>query len=262
MLAKELGIGTVLYNDIYDVSCRDAKAIGEAIGCAADHYIEGDIDEVVGYVRRHSIACDAVGSYDVIEHVYDTEGFLKKLSLLSARPLAIVMASSVNSLNPRRARHFSKKQVDVEYHDRHPEPGHKERDSLRAYIDIRKEIIRSHAAGLKAAEVDALARATRGMIEADIKSAVEDYLKTKKISARPAHPTNTCDPYTGNWADRLMDPYRIAGILSEEGFRAEVLKGYYFDSSLLRKAANAAIFLLGKHGIRLAPFFAVHAVRQ
>jgi len=40
LLAKQLGIGTVIYNDIYDVSCRDAQGIAESAGCRADHYIE------------------------------------------------------------------------------------------------------------------------------------------------------------------------------------------------------------------------------
>jgi len=31
LLAKELGIGTVIYNDIYDVSCHDFKVISEAV---------------------------------------------------------------------------------------------------------------------------------------------------------------------------------------------------------------------------------------
>ena len=32
LLAKEIGIDTVIYNDIYDVSCRDAHQIAESVG--------------------------------------------------------------------------------------------------------------------------------------------------------------------------------------------------------------------------------------
>ena len=40
MLAKELGVGVVVYNDIYDVSCHDAEIVARALGCRADWYAE------------------------------------------------------------------------------------------------------------------------------------------------------------------------------------------------------------------------------
>ena len=46
LLAKELGVGTVIYNDIYDVCCRDAKIIAESIGNKADYYVQGDIKDL------------------------------------------------------------------------------------------------------------------------------------------------------------------------------------------------------------------------
>lgn len=44
LLAKECNIGTVIYNDIYHISARDAESIGKSIGNQADYYIPGDID--------------------------------------------------------------------------------------------------------------------------------------------------------------------------------------------------------------------------
>jgi hypothetical protein len=67
LLAKESGLGTVIYNDIYDVSCRDAKRIAGAIGDEADHYVHGDIDDVLDFLTANNINCDAVASVDVIE---------------------------------------------------------------------------------------------------------------------------------------------------------------------------------------------------
>lgn len=54
LLAKELKIGTVIYNDIYDVSCNDAKIIGQAIGNESDYYLQGDIDDVIKFLRKHN----------------------------------------------------------------------------------------------------------------------------------------------------------------------------------------------------------------
>lgn len=38
LLAKKLGVGTVIYNDIYNVSCRDAQVIAKAVEAEADYY--------------------------------------------------------------------------------------------------------------------------------------------------------------------------------------------------------------------------------
>ena len=50
LLAKSLGIGTVIYNDIYDVSCRDAQSIANAIEVNIDSYVCGDIDDLIDQI--------------------------------------------------------------------------------------------------------------------------------------------------------------------------------------------------------------------
>lgn len=169
--AKEFNIGTVIYNDIYDISCKDAKVIGESIGNQADYYVCGDVDDIIRFLRTNSISCNAIASYDVIEQIYDIEDFLKKLRFLSDGSLSVVMSSGANIFNPRIRKSIMKKQVEVEYKDREKEGGHKERDCLRAYFKVRKEIILKCCPELTQKGVEQLAKATRGMMESDIKKA-------------------------------------------------------------------------------------------
>ena len=263
LLAKELNIGIVIYNDIYDVSCADARVIGEGLGNQADYYVHGDIDDVIRFSKNNSIFCNAIASYDVIEHIYDIEGFLSKLHLLSDGPLTVVMSSGANNSNPLTRKHLMKKQLEVEYEDRGKKCGHKERDSLRAYLKIREEIIQKYAGKLKENEVKQLARATRGMIEFDIKRCVDTYQKTRQWPKEPSHSTNTCDPYTGNWMEHLMDPYHLKDILSKEGFEVEILSGYYGHSKSMGKRVlgnllNMAIYFLGRQRLLIAPFFTLY----
>jgi len=56
LLASELGIGTVVYNDIYDVSCHDAQVIGEAVGNKASYYVHGDIDELLTFLAASRVS--------------------------------------------------------------------------------------------------------------------------------------------------------------------------------------------------------------
>jgi 2-polyprenyl-3-methyl-5-hydroxy-6-metoxy-1,4-benzoquinol methylase len=267
LLAKELGIETVIYNDIYDVSCKDAKIIGKHIGNAADFYIQGEIEELIDFVKKRKINCNAIASYDVIEHIYDIEDFFRKIPLLSNEELTIVMASGANIFNPRRRKLIIKQQREAEYFDRQEKWGHKERDCLKSYLEVRKEIISDYIRDankkLSEKEIDKLAKKTRGKKTEDILECVEDYFKNGTYPPEPKHPTNTCDPYTGNRTEDLFNPYILKKILDNRGFKARIFSGYYgyYKNPIKQLAANSLnriIGLLRTQGIRLAPFYIVY----
>jgi 2-polyprenyl-3-methyl-5-hydroxy-6-metoxy-1,4-benzoquinol methylase len=267
LLAKELNLGTVIYNDIYDVSCKDVKIICDSIGNQIDYYILGDIDDVISFLRKNSISCNAIASNDVIEHIYDIEGFLKKLHVLSDESLNVVMTSGANIFNSMTRKSKMAKHIEIEYKDREKKWGHKERDCLSAYFKVRKEIIRKYNRDLSDKEVVRLAMATRGKVEADIKKSIDDYLELGHFPEELNHPTNTCDPYTGNWAEKLMDPYSLKEILSNAGFNVKVLSGYYGHHKNIIKRflsvfLNLAIYIFKKQGIRIASFFTIYGRRS
>ena len=60
---------------------------------------------------------------------------------------------------------------------------------------------------LPSRDLECLARQTRGLNRTDIERAVQSFLETCRMPM-PRHPTNTCDPYTGNWQEQLIDPVR------------------------------------------------------
>ena len=261
LLARECGIGTVIYNDIYDVSCLDAETLGRAVSNVADGYVCGDLSDLTHHLATQSIACDVMVASDVIEHVHNVDGFLSQLSALSDHPFSIVMSTHANTLNPMLRRVLTRKQREVEYSDREYTRGHKKRDSLQSYLNIRREIIERCSDGmLPCDDVDTLARATRGMIESEIRDAVAQFAVTGELPPTPTHPTNTCDPLTGNWADRLEHPHKLANRFAVAGLKVRVLKGFYGvpNGSLKQhtgRVVDSAIRLLGADGLRLAPFF-------
>jgi 2-polyprenyl-3-methyl-5-hydroxy-6-metoxy-1,4-benzoquinol methylase len=262
LLGRELNLGVVIYNDIYDMSCQDAKTIGQAIGNEADYYVQGDIDDVIGFLKTNSFSVDGIVSWDVIEHVYEPENFLRKVGDLSRGAISVMMGSSANDLNPRIRRRLMSQQVQAEYHDRERKSGHKERDTVKAYLEVRKEIISQHAGELEPQEIDRLARVTRGLMSPYIEQCVDNYLATREIPAEISHPTNTCDPYTGNWYENLLDPYCLKDHLGQEGFETEVLNGYYGDPGRPRDLVlNALIRVAGKQGAKIAPFYALYGRR-
>ena len=270
LLARETGIGIVIYVDIYDVSCHDAREIAQAVGSEADFYVEGDIDDLTTFLASSGLVCDGVVSNDVIEHVYDIRAFLKGIAHLSSGPLSVAMATGANPFNPQIQRMLTETHLKAEHEDRAEVWGHKQRDSLKAYLSIRRDMIASYAkeAGylLQDVEIEYLAKNTRGLIESDIRKVVDEYLETGRLSVTCDHPTNTCDPYTGNWAERLMDPYELTKTLSEEGFQVQVLPGFRgyskrIISTVKTGIINSMIYVLGERGLPIAPFYIIHGRR-
>jgi hypothetical protein len=111
--------------------------------------------------------------------------------------------------------------------------------------------------------VDSLAKATRGLIESEIRECVEKYLKSGDSPVELNHPSNTCDPFTGNWAEHIMDVNHLANILSHGGFEVDVKAGYYpqtskrFSKKFLAHLLNPLISLLKSKGLVLSPFYTI-----
>jgi hypothetical protein len=262
-LAKEIGIDTVIYNDIYDVSCNDVKLLSAAFELALDHIVCGDIDDLISYLHNKSICIDAITSYDVIEHIYDLAYHFKRLPALSKGQFRVVYASGANMKNPWLVYAIMKKQTNAEYRNREKMYGHKERDTLRSYLDVRKEIISTYAKDLSPEQVVQVARATRGLIKPDIERCVDEFRATKSLHHHPNHPTNTCDPYTGNWCEHLMSTQWIKQIMGDAGYSVNILVGHYAVSgSLLKKTIkyilNVAMRLLGRWAMFIAPYYIVY----
>jgi len=266
-LAKALGIGTVIYVDIYDVACKDVTTLSRALRLPLDHVVCGDVDDLISYVRSRSLAVDALASYDVLEHIYDVREFVGRLPLLSAGRLSAVFGSGANIRNPLYVRKVTKKHLDEEYLEREKSFGHYEPDTLQAYSSVRKKIIAGRGPALSAQQVDDLARSTRGLRRGDIEKSVDEYLAKGRISYRPDHPTNTCDPNTGNWAEHLMQTDWIEGVFREAGFSAQTRHGYWGASRgahkvLVKSVLNALLRLLGNEAMCVSPYYVICAERQ
>jgi 2-polyprenyl-3-methyl-5-hydroxy-6-metoxy-1,4-benzoquinol methylase len=266
LLAREAGVANVIYNDIYDVSCVDARTLAVTVGLEADDYVLGDIEDLTSYLRKRSVRCRSIVSSDVIEHVYDVNAFLRAVPAISSGPLRVVFASHANTFNPLLSWMLMRTQRAVERLDRPPAVGQKLRDTTRSYRGVREEMIRQHAPSLTPEAVVHLGGVTRGLMKADIEKAVDRFLETGESPAELVHPTNTCDPYTGNWCEHLMDPNELAKTLSASGIPTQVGVGYWGDYAgrwkrLSLPIVDKAIRMSGTQGRRLAPCYVLYGDR-
>jgi len=117
------------------------------------------------------------------------------------------------------------------------------------------------APDLSLEDIELLVTRTRGMRQDDIARTVSEFKDSGDVPNMPAHPTNTCDPYTGNWAEHLMDPFSLRSILRSEGFAVQVLPGYRDPcqrpkwKAVMKSLTNMAISALGEHGLFISPYY-------
>ena len=204
LLAKELSVGTVIYNDIYEKSCVDARIIAKTLGIEAEHYIQGDIIDLKKYLNTKKIELDAIVSYDVIEHIYRIDDFFVELIKLQNKPFNIVLGSGANNSNPLIKLLLTYFHIKVEYFGRKKIRGFKPIDIAEPYLKVRKEIISQNFPNLTDKRVSCFARATRGLTEPDIIKLLSKHIKDNASLSLLTHLTNTCDPYSGSWAEHLM----------------------------------------------------------
>lgn len=266
-LAKEAGFARVIYNDIFSGCAEDARKLGQLLGCPADDYIVGDIHAIAAALKSRPPASAAIASINVIEHIYDMEEFLRVSATLSSGPMTMVLSTSANPLNPVVARRHYRQHNEWEFTDG-PHPSSYPMDTLQAFRKVRRDIAKETAPHLADSELDSLAALTRGMHKADIENAVRRYVETRQLPPAPKHPTNTCDPLTGSWQERLLDIGDVSQTLNSCGFNVRVMGGYYAAHAggkakkMAAHVLNHGISILGSQGARLAPCIMFHAARR
>lgn len=130
----------------------------------------------------------------------------------------------------------------------------------KRYQPWREEIVRNVWPEAKPEAVKEIRDRTRGMIQPEIEAAVREYRDTGKMP-RDRRPCPPRDPYTGQYMERLMDPFATARDIDAVGFRTKVVapdfSGMTITSPLKRAAVRAAgefIRLTHPFSLPLAPW--------
>ncbi|MDH3381936.1 MAG: hypothetical protein OEL54_04480, partial [Flavobacteriaceae bacterium] len=87
-------------------------------------------------------------------------------------------------------------------------------------------------------------------------------IKTGIIKHKLSHPTNTCDPYTGNWTENLIHLEEFLKMLNQIGFKAEIENNKYVLSNSLIKDffklfLNSFMFFVRKENLLFSPTYSL-----
>ncbi|MFN5793970.1 MAG: methyltransferase domain-containing protein [Bacteroidota bacterium] len=267
LLAKSAQIKTVIYNDIYDVSTTDAKKIASLLNESANHYICSDIRELVAELNNKQLSIDCFISRNVIEHIYNLEEFFYELRNVPGKNLTVFIATTANEKNILVDQYTKKLQRKAEF-EFSAGKWDKARDAKKPYSILRKEILLEAYPNLQRKELMELVICSRGLIKKDILVMAEKYVKDGIMPNRPSHPSNTCDPYTGNRTENLLPVENYKKYFESNGFSFDVYAGFYNTSysqkllNLFTPTVNNIIKKYPQSGISLAPFIGLQGKRN
>lgn len=247
LLAKAAGAGRVIYVDINPLSVDAAAILKQRAGAGADVMLCGDSAVLADYCRTNGIVPDLLIGADVIEHIYHLPDFFADLYAISPG-MQLIFTTASNPYNPMLRRRLHRFMRGCES-GKLVSPN---------YLGRREEFIRRHYPRFPDGQVAVWSRHTRGMRYADIRAAID--------AARlplPADRYNTCDPETGNWAERLLPLRAYRSAAAPCGYTLSVGKGFYNVrrgsrlAGALCRALNALIRYSGRAGLVLSPFIII-----
>jgi len=136
---------------------------------------------------------------------------------------------------------------------------------LEPFIKVREQIIRKHAGDLSVDKINELAAATRGLNEEDILSVLEQYKLSGKTPVPPSHPTNTCNPLTGSWTERILSLNEYISLYAAGDFTCKFYAGFYNDlegnvaERFVKKLLNGVTTTMGK---KISPYIVIVGVKK
>lgn len=255
LLAKACFSCELTYVDIYPEACRDVKIIAQALDLTVDHVVEGDTEK---WIALNPSQPEVLLSFDVVEHIYDLKSFFE-LTRTNFPAMVHVHNTSANVYNLFKRGYFRQIHRQCEYEG---DPLNlKETDHQEPFFQLRYDWIRSHYHSINQDAVHAMAMITRGLTFEDMESFVFLWLDGQRHEDpyRDKYPHNTCDPFNGNWAERLL--YFSEYEKFAEGYQAGFIGNPYnvyrkeTGRNFIAKGLNMLIRLSGNTGKYIWPSF-------
>ncbi len=266
-LLKELGIGQVVYHDISQIYQSDVRKLEKSLGIKLDYFCLGDSNTLVEFCKFNNLVLDGMGSRNVIEHVPDLDILFRNLSKIGSKEFVGVFSTSANLHNPVvKWQHIN---IHKSYEVNGPNTHKSGKVLQKGYSGraLRTKIILDADSSLSAHDVHRIAIRTRGFTKIDIEKAVITFHKTGILPKSIDHPTNTRNPNSGSWVERLVHINTYKEITWKNGFSLVPISGFYNENlknpiqRTFAKVFNRIIPISGRLKVHLSPFLMFRITR-
>ena len=257
LFAKFAGFKKVWLCDMDAHFVNASKLLAGALELDMDGFINCNVDTLQSALADHQI--DAVIATDVIEHIYSLEDFLATIANMNPAMVTVFTTAS-NPDNFLKCRQLKKLQLQDELHGSNPSDSQLAgSEKTEAFFVSRKKIIAEMFPHLPKTDLISLSIATRGLIKADIVTAVNTYLQNGTKPQPDTRWANTCNPLNGSWTERILGIEVYKRIYKQQGFNVELQNGFYNThrggwKRYINFAGNIFVILTGKYA---APFISI-----
>jgi SAM-dependent methyltransferase len=196
---------------------------------------------------------DGIFSSEAIEHVHDLGDMFDNIRRLLKPGGTAVIVNDSNRYNAAARAHSWEGWTERDESWEHvewlkSEVRPVEHADAKPYGVMREEMIRATAPDLDDGAVAKLRAATAGMIRSEIESAVARFRTTGELPT--PDPYGWCrNPETGEYSERLLDPFELADMLRARGFEVQLRHvfrkmPYRLFNGIGIRAINKALFAL------------------
>lgn len=204
---------------------------------------------------------DGIFSSEAVEHVHDLAAMFATCFRLLKPGRRLVIVNDSNRYNASSRAHSWDMWTDRDESAEHAEwlkteVRPVEHANARPYGAMREEKIRAVAPELSDDAVSDLRKATAGMIYPEIEEAVREYKRNKSLPVRDEY--GWCrNPETGEYAERLLDPFELKAMLRTAGFKVQLR--HMFRKMPLRLLNGIQLRALNERLFGLRPAFVLVA---
>lgn len=245
IIAKMIGVGKVIYNDLLPEFATPAIAVDKALGYVMHEYIIGDTLATCQQLKEKNIVVDVILSRNVLEHIYDLKEFFATIYKYQPKA-ALFNSTTANWNNP--AAHLQHRWIHYKAKKQLAKP--------------REEYIAKLAPALSAHEVHLLSNKIFNYGGTQLDELVLEFARTKILPKLKYDYDNVCEA-NGNWCEHMI-PFKDYSALATN-YQINFKAGFWDEDypnpakKLLGKSLNLLTNALGSKGYISSAFIYIIA---
>jgi SAM-dependent methyltransferase len=172
---------------------------------------------------------DGIYSWEAIEHVHDLDRMFDNCARLLRRGGRVVIMNDCNLRNRKVKQEieamWNQRERSWEWSNYLRNIRPVEHSEARPFELMRREIVEAANRALEETSVQSIVDATAGMLKPEIEEIAVSFNKDTRLP--PRRKLDWCrNPLTGEYAERLLDPFDLADMMRRRGFSVQIRHGF------------------------------------